>query len=1018
MRHLRPVWITAMVVGLVATTGATRSAQAQGSGTVRGTVTDAETQVPLPRAQVYVVGTTRRTLTQDNGAYELRGVSNGDVTVRVQLLGYAPMEQRVALSGDATVNFALARTIVQLSEVTTFGYGTISNLENPTSVAKVSGEAIRNTPIAGIDAAIQGRAPGVQVVQNAGNPGVGISVRIRGHSSISAGNQPLYVVDGIPMQNDDFSQLALGGQDVTSVTGLNPDDIESIDILKDASASAIYGSRASNGVVMITTRRGRSGKSRFSFSAYTGWQTASKKLDLLNAQEYVAFFREAAFNDGYTEQDLIDGGWFFRPGVDDVINTDWQDEVLRTAPVSDLHVSADGGNDRIRYFLSGSYFDQEGIAIGSGYKRAAARVNLDFNATERLMLRSSIYLTREEHDRVENDNTLNGVVGNAMANPPNIGVRLPDGEYTSTDDGLEYSNPIALGTLNDANTRVFRAIGSVEGTFNFTDQLSLTSRLGVDVLNNRDLLWESPRVIGTYAASARGVSELGNNTAHKYVAEAFVNFDRPFGETTKLSMAAGSSVEYNSNELDFLRGEGFGNERFRYPGNAGVVTEYDGDKEGHNLVSFFSRANATLLDKYLVSASLRADGSSRFGENNRYGVFPSASIGWLVSRESFMGDFGRQHDLKIRASVGLTGNQGIDNFAPIGRYGKANYSDAPGIARTSLPAPDLKWETTREIDVGFDLYLWGGRVGIVGDYFDKDTRDLLLDRDVTATSGLTTVWENVGNMTNKGWEFALSTVNFQPAAPGGFRWTTEFNVSSNDNEVTRLFNDQPFTTGIDGVNRVEVGQPLGAFYVLKFLGVDPATGDAIHDDLNDDGEINALDRQVVGSPHPDYWGGLTNTFAWRGFELRTFFQFQQGNEVFNAVREFADDAGFFLDNKFKHVLNAWKQPGDETDVPRASFDGNSGGLEISSRFMEDGSYVRLQEVTLGYNLPARIASALSLTEARVFVSGRNLKTWTDFIGYNPDVSSQGSSGFASSLGMDFYAYPLARTFTFGVSGSW
>jgi len=806
----------------------------------------------------------------------------------------------------------------------------------------------------------------------------------------------------------------MGGQDVSAVSGISPDEIASIDVLKDASAAAIYGSRGSNGVVLITTKRGQAGRPKITWNGYYGTQDLSKKVNMLNAKEYVAYFNEAAKNDGYADDELP-----FAPGVDDTINTDWQESVLQTAPVYDLSLGMTGGSDRISYFVSGSFFNQKGILVGSQYRRANVRANLDFSPSSKLSVRTSIGLGREGNFRNENDNTIDGVATNALANQPNVRVRNSDGTFTSTDDGLEYTNPVALGVLDNAESRTLRAMGNSELSYAFSDRLRLNGRVGVDMLNLRDLRWNSPLIIGTYAASARGVAQQGNTTVSRYVAETYLQWDAPGQRFGQLSLVGGSGVEYNSRENDFLQGEGFGSSQFRYPGNAGKVTSYDGGRTDNNLASFFSRGTWSLKDRYFASASVRMDGSSRFGDNNRYGLFSSGSIGWALSDEAWLSAIKKVGDLKLRLSYGETGNQGIaDDYAPLARFGRANYSDAPGIAPSSLANPDLKWETTREFDVGVDFSMLSGRVGVVADYFRKKTDDLLVSRPITSTSGFTSVYDNIGNIENRGWEFQLSTEPIRESKVGGLSWSSDFNISFLKNEVTALYRNEPFNAGIRSLNRVEIGQPLGAFHTLRFKGVDPQTGDAIYDDVNGDGDITADDRVIVGSPHPDYFGGFTNTISWKGFDFRSFVQFTQGNKVFNAIRIFADDGGYYFDNKLRDSYEKrWKKPGDIAEQPRLSYDGTSGARDVSSRFVEDGSYVRLQELTLGYRLPRSWARTFNLDEARFFVSGRNLVTWTDYTGYNPDVNSNGSSA-TISLGTDFYAYPLARTFSFGVRGAW
>ena len=989
-------------------------ALAQGTGAVRGTVVDSASRRPVAGVQVSVVGTTLGTLTNDAGTYVVRGVPAGAVTLRLRRLGFEPADRRVTVAaGDTLVaDFALRAAAAQLSEVVVVGYGSTERAQLSTAVSTLGGGELVNTPVASLDAALQGKAAGVQIVQNAGNPGNGITVRVRGASSLSASNQPLYVIDGVPLLRENFSQLGVGGQDLTAVSALSPDEIESIDVLKDAAAASIYGSRGSNGVIIITTKRGRAGAPRWGINAYYGTQRVERTLDMLNAEQYVAYFNEGARNDGYGEDELP-----FEAGVDDVIDTDWQRQVFRTAPVSDVALNASGGSDNVRYFLSGSLFNQDGIALGSGYVRASGRANLDVDVGTRLSLRTSIALVREQHDRIENDNTLDGVVSNAIANQPNVPVRREDGSFANRSDGLRYSNPVALGTFNSIDARMFRAIGGMEADYDFSESFRLSGRAGLDVLNLRDLRWESPRVSNTYAASIGGVSSMGNNTATRYLGEAFLTYTLPSAGSHALSATVGSSLELNDEELDYLRGEGFGNEQFRYPGNAGKITEYDGDATEYNLVSFFGRANYSFADRYLMTASLRTDGSSRFGQDNRYGVFPAVSAAWVVSDEPAFGG-SVPGDLKLRASYGVTGNQDIgDDYAYLPRFGRANYGDAPGIAQTSLGNPDLRWESTREVNVGVDWTLLAGRLTFTADHYVKNTDDLLITRPVTSTSGITSIYDNVGSIENRGFELAVTTQLLQPADDRGLGWESQFNVSTNRNRVTSLYRDEAFNTGIDGINRVEVGQPLGAFYALRFDGVDPQTGDAIYYDADESGDITADDRMIVGDPHPRFWGGFSNTLSLAGFDLRAFVQFSQGNDVYNGIRSYADDGGYSFDNKVADVLRAWKQPGDVTDVPRASYDGTSGAREVSSRFVEDGSYLRLQEITLGYRLPPRLLGLGRLTEARVFVSGRNLYTWTDYTGYNPDVNSNGSNT-NTSLGTDFYAYPLARTITFGITGSW
>jgi len=1000
----------ALAAVILATPLAARRAEAQQTGTIRGVVTDSATQRGVPGAQVIVTGTSRAALTSDLGVYMLRGVPVGPTSVRVQRLGFASAERRVTVvAGDTvTADFTVRPVAALLSEVVSVGYGSSSRQNVSSAIASVSSEEIANTPLAGVDAALQGKMPGVQVMQNGGNPGNGISLRIRGPASINAGNQPLYVVDGVPIHQDNFTQLGLGGQDVTALSGLNPDEVASIDVLKDAAATAIYGSRGSNGVVLITTRRGQAGKSKITYSAYYGRQKTNKTIGLLDAKQYVALMNESALNDGY---DVAD--YDFVPGVDDANTYDWQGAVFRGAPVSDLQLASSGGSDRIQYYMSGSSFDQTGIVIGSRYKRQAGRVNLDFAATDKLLLRTSIGLTRENNDRIEGDGSLDGVLTNAIGMQPQMPIFGGSSGFGGDADGLRYSNPVAIAALSFTNLRTMRALGNIEGRYTFTD------RVGADVLGLDELQWQSPRVDGTYAASANGVGKTDHTNATKYVLESFLTASPRLGGAHQLSIIGGTSVEYNKSDLNFIRGEGFTSGFTTYVGNAANVTEYDGSATENNLVSYFSRANYSLKDRYLLSASFRADGSSRFGQANRWGYFPAASVGWLVSDESFAAPLARYATLKLRGSFGITGNQGIGDFASLSTASGAPYSGTPGIALGALGNPALRWESTSEFDGGMDLALFGGRLGLIADYYRRHTTDLLVQRPISRVSGFTSVWDNVGSITNQGVDLGISTVNVQSTPSRGFGWTTDLNLTFNRNKVDELYNNQQFTDGINGreTSIVAVGQPLGAFYMYKFDGVDPATGDAIIRDVDGVPGITASDRMIVGNPQPDFYGGLTNVFTLRNFDLRTFVQFSKGNDIFNMMRIFTDDGGCSYDNKSTIILDRWQKPGDVTNTPRMSYDCVSGASLISSRFIEDGSYLRIGEVTLSYRLPNSLAARLGMDNAKVSVSGRNLHTFTKYTGYNPDVNSAGSDANVVS-GTDYYAYPLARTITFGISGGW
>jgi TonB-linked SusC/RagA family outer membrane protein len=996
-----------------------KHALAQSIGVIRGVVTDSTSQQPVAGAQVQLVGTNRSTLTDASGVYRFTDVAAGSASVRVQRIGFSPRTTVVAVSagGTSAGDVALQPVVTTLSQVVVVGYGSSSRAEVTGALSTVQAADIRNTPIAGLDAALQGKAAGVQVTQNSGNPGNGISVRIRGAASLTAGNQPLYVVDGMPVQSGDFSQADFGGQDVTAVTNLNPDEIESITILKDAASAGIYGSRASNGVVMITTKRGIAGTQRINFNAYTGWQKPEKLLKMMTGPEYVMYMAEGMRNDGYSEQDIADEG--FQVGVNDTVSTNWQEEIFRTAPVRDVNLSLTGGSGRARYYVSGAYFGQDGVALGSAYNRASGRANLDVDATNRLSIKASLGLSREVNYRIVGDNTIVGIVANSIADQPNIPVRDATGEFSNNNStGIQYANPLAIATYDYNPTTTNRVLANVEGNYNLANWMRFTARFGGDQLVLHERLWGSPLSVDEFAGVG-GDASSGYNTGNRFLGEGFFTLTPWSGSSRgSLTTTFGASTERNHTELNFVEGTGFGGQALHDVGNASTVTVYRGSRGTNNLVSYFARANYNLADRYLASASFRADGSSRFGPNNRYGVFPAFSLGWVITDEPMLSRFSRFGSLKLRASVGTTGNQGIDNNAYRATFGAANYGKIGGISPDNFGNPNLKWESTREVDYGFDWTLFDGRLGLAGDYYKKKTTNLLVSRPITATSGFTSFTDNVGNIENRGVELEVTSENFRSKGPGTFSWQTTYNYSHNRNRVTALYEGQPIYSGLDGMSSVRVGEPVGAFYTLKFLGIDPATGDATYLDANGDGEINADDRVVVGNPQPTVWGGITNTFAFGPFDLRAAIQFSGGNKILNGVRQFSDDAGYYNDNKFAYALNRWQKPGDITNEARPSWDGTSQVANInSSRFLESGNYTRLQELTLGMRVPKALARLGGMDNTRLYVTGRNLHTWTSFSGYNPDVNYAGSSTNIT-LGTEFYSYPLARTWMVGVSTDW
>lgn len=1007
--------VTALAVAALLAPWLAGSAWAQQQGTVRGTVSDSSTGRPLAGVQVVVVGTARGAVTNDAGVYVLSAVPPGQVTLGTRRLGFDAAERTVSVTAGqtVTVDFSLTPIPTMLSAVVSVGYGSSSRAQVSSAIASVDSTAFANAPVAGLDNAIQGKIPGVQVVQNSGEPGSGVSVRVRGPASLNAGNRPLYVVDGVPVLQESFTQAGQSGQDQTAISMLNPDEIASIDVLKDAAAAAIYGSRGSNGVILITTKRGAEGRTRFSFSGYAGSQQAERKLGLLNATQYVELFNEGARNDGYDPED-----YDFEPGVDDAASYDWQDAVFRRATVSDATLSASGGSERLRFFVSGSNFDQRGIVIASGYRRQSGRLNLDFAAGDRLRMSTSITLAREDQDRVPGDQSLYGIVTNALGMQPMRPVYGTNYGFGGRAEGLRYANPVAIAAFNQNNYRTLRTLGMVEATYQPFERFSITGRTAADLLDVRELQWASPKVDRASAQELGGYAQDASADVNRYLAEGFFSAEPAVGAGS-LTIIGGASVELNRSQYDYMLGEGFPSGFTRYVRNAARITDWDGTRTENNLVSFFARANWSLADRYLASASIRTDGSSRFGLDNRYGVFPAASLAWVVTDEPAMSALSRLGTLKLRGSFGVTGNQGIGDYASLSLVTGTAYNGAPGVAGSQLGNPALRWETTRELDLGADLGLADGRISVIVDWYDRKTDDLLVSRPVPTTSGYSSTWDNIGGISNRGVDLGIETVNLRSGS--GLGWTSNLNVTWNRNRVTELYDGQPITFTVSSrvTSIAAVGEPLGTFYLYRFLRVNPENGNAVYATA-DGGETEsptASDLMYVGNPQPHYFGGLTNSFTWKNLELRGFVQFSQGNKVYNMMRIFMDDGAYSYDNKTTLTLDRWQKPGDISNTPRMSYDGTSGSRLASSRFVEDGSFVRLGEITLSARVPRRLTGFAGMDEARLYVSGRNLKTWTKYSGYNPDVSSAGA-GANVVTGVDYYAYPLARTVTIGLSAGW
>ncbi|GAB4339050.1 MAG: TonB-dependent receptor [Flammeovirgaceae bacterium] len=1020
--------------------------------TVTGKVLSASDNSPLPGVSVVVKGTTTGTVTDIDGNYKLI-LPSGATTLVYSFIGFQTKE--VVVGTQSVVDVIISEDVKQLDEVIVTGYGGEQIKQDVTgNIAKVASKDIQNSPVPTFEQAMQGRAAGVHIEAGNGKIGGGIKVRIRGSSSISASNEPLYVVDGMIITSENFQGTSV--QRNNPLAEINPSDIASVEILKDASAAAIYGSRAANGVVIITTKKGKAGATKFNFGIQNGRSKPTNKRDFLNSTQYMDLMREAGENADdlafalsrlrrYTGGNIDPANAYDPNNPDDysmIPNTNWQDLVFNDdAGFSQIDFSATGGTDKTRYFASGQRSKQDGILIGNSMERYSGRLNLD-HTYEKFTLGISLGVTHNSLKKLADDNEFSTPM-QIVALPPISKVRQPNGEYTNNTVAsgrwLPYYNPLISLDETKYETKTFRTLGTAFASYEILKGLSIRTEFGLDFQGiNEDRYWGINTLEGQTVQ--RQGSSIFDQTIN-YNSTTFLTWTKNIADKHDLTVTAGQTFQKSRNEANYIQGQNFPSNAFKKIFNAAVRSEGSSTTTEYTFLSYFARANYKFMNRYLVSLSGRVDGSSRFGENNRYGFFPAASLGWIISQEDFLKDNSVISFLKLRASYGIVGNAGIGNFAHLQLLGAADisgssgYAGSAGIRPTQIANPDLGWETTAQTDIGFDFGVLNDRITGEIDYYIKKTDDLLLNVPVPATSGFASKVANVGSLENKGIEIVINTIN---VSKGDFKWTTNFNIAFNRNKITNLGADQIIDNrGSRLLNVVKVGEPLGAFYGREYAGVNPANGDAIYfvNGEVDPGEVdgvtvferngrfvtndpNRAKDVYLGNPNPKYVGGLTNSITYKGLELSVLFQFVNGNKVYNAAGGFMTASFDWFDNQTTDILNRWQNPGDETNVPQLRL-GLGNGTSSSSYYLYDASYVRLKNIQLAYNLPKEWLSVAKLSNARVFVSAQNLLTFTDYTGWDPEVNTDylgnGTTNFNVFQGVDFYSAPQPKTWTVGVN---
>jgi len=982
---------------------------------VTGKVVTASEPEGLVGVNVFVKATSQGTITDVNGIYVLD--AEPGATIVFSFIGHKTKE--IIYGGEATLNVTLEEDSQELTEVVVMGYSSVEKRDITGSVATLKGDKFKDISLNGLDQALQGQLPGVQVIQSSGTPGGGISVRIRGSTSISASNRPLFIIDGVPVETGELSQRDFGGQGDNALSMVNPNDIESMQVLQDASAKAMYGSRGANGVVLITTKRGKKGATKITADLQRGIINPVKKLALLNSTQLLNLQREAVTNAGQNPD-----GFGLMPGVTDAVNTDWQKEIFRTGIMQQYQLSASGGDEATTFYMSASYRNEEGVQLNNGFQRLSGTVNLDRKFNDKLTVSTNITLSHAINKRVKSDNFLDGVYSGAIKSLPYYAPYDENGflvgpgspEYA----GFPNFNPVAQALLPRFDVFTTKILGNIHGVYKINNDFTLKSQVGIDYNNITEDQYESSQTAigGTLqSVGGHGYGVFNASTISNFMANTVLTYNKKLNKH-QLSALAGAEVLRRPERDGSVSGRLFASDDFTYITSAGVVDNGSSFKVTSALLSFFGEAKYNYDDKYLFTVGFRADGSSRFGPGNRYGYFPAVSAAWRVSQEEFFkSNF--ITDLKLRGSYGLTGNERIGDFRFLGTWGTATYSGATGVSPSRLANPNLKWETTREINIGADVSMLNGRIQLTVDAYNNKTRDLLYNQPYALTTGFSSVLNNIGDLENKGIQMGLTTVNIDNNV---IKWTTELNVSKNVNKVLYLADSVPTypgyqAEGSSSTNVVKVGQPLGTFLALKFLGVDPATGNALYQDTNHDGKISSDDAVVVGNAQPKLFGGFTNRISYKGFDVSIMFQFSLGNKILNFTKTTLLNSGQSLDyNQSVDALRRWQKPGDITDVPKYELgaDNNFNNL-LSSRFIEDGSYLRLKNISVGYNIPSRLTSKLKFERLRVYFSGTNAWTYTKYSGADPEVSTL--DGSTTAQGIDFFTLPQVRTLTVGLTAN-
>jgi len=957
---------------------------------ISGRVTSADGGLPLNGVSISVKGKAIAT-TNATGSFKFNIPAGAD-SVRFDYVGYQSLSIKAVQASD--LELVLQSLPNVMSEVVVTGYGQQSRKLVTSAVTTVKAADIANVPVSSSDQLLQGRAAGVQVNSNSGTPGGGVFVRIRGTASINASSDPLYVIDGVPVQSGNLSALGLGGGVTSPMADINPADIESMDILKDASATAIYGARAANGVVLITTKRGTAGKAKINLGMYYGSQDLNKYPAVTNGSTFETLMNESAVNNGKPAP-------YANPAA--AINTNWGDLIFQKGATRNIDIGISGGSDKVKYMVSANTFLQEGVVKKSDFNRTTARVNLEFTPIKNLKMGTNILYSNNRRGRLRNDDNISGSLGSIFFYPSNIPVFNADGSYLKIPT---FEHPLAALYETKIGMRTNRFLGSVFAEYEFIKGLKLRSSFSLDYSNIEENVYDNSL---TNAGSAvNGNAQASGTNNNNWIQENVLTYNFGIGKHSVTALV-GTTIQESKTSLITAIGQQFPSDAFTQIVSA-AVQRSSSSFTSWGIGSVFTRINYDYDRKYLFTLNVRRDGSSRFGQANQYGTFPSMGFGWLLTEEKFMENLKAISMLKIRGSYGITGNQsGIRDFQSLGLWGGAAYADIPGISPTQPSNPQLKWETTKQTDLGVDVGLFNNRLNFTVNYYNKRTEDLLLDVSIPRSTGFNVLTQNYGIIQNKGVEFSVSGDVLRPAKSGGLKWNASLNISHNKNKIVKLA--APFNVYNRDLYRYQEGGEMFSFYLHPQTGVNPQTGAIVFEDVNGDGKFDVNnDRRIVGSANPDFTGGFTNNLSYKGFDLMVFFQFSYGNEQLNMNRFFLEHGGTRSTNYSLSQLDRWQKAGDVTMIPKINAANYASNLR-PSRFMEDGSYLRLKNISLGYNLPSSLLSKVKISSARFYISAQNILTFTKYTGMDPELT--GTASNALTQGIEFFTMPQAKTFMAG-----